>query len=90
MKLKIEQRTRIVIDIFTNLKQFKGPSGSIVDLYSMCNFVNEFKKISNEYIKTGKQVKGVLYFEEIDKYIHYLLPEYENTEPLFVIKINGK
>jgi hypothetical protein len=75
-------RTKIVIDLMNKLKKFKGKNGSTIDLYSFCIFVPEFKKICNEYIRTGIPVKGILEFEEIEKKIEYSL----SNKPLLVIR----
>ena len=77
-----QERVKIVIDILSKLKKFKSPSGAIIDLYSMCSFIPEFKRVCNEYIKTGIPVKGTIPFEELDKKIEYSL----SNKPLFVIK----
>jgi len=75
-------RTKIVIDLMKKLKNFKGKNGSTIDLYSFCSFVTEFKKICNEYIRSGIPVKGTLEFEEIGKKIEYSL----SNKPLLVIR----
>jgi hypothetical protein len=77
-----KERLQIVMDIFQKLKNFKGKNGSSIDLYSFCSFVPEFKKICNEYIKSGIPRSGTLEFEEIGKRIEYSL----SSKPLFVIK----
>ena len=77
------------MEIMNNLKNFKSKKGQIVDLYSMCSFVDPFKQICNEYIKTGIQAEGQLEFLEINKKIEYFLPgEGSSEKPLFVIKLN--
>ena len=81
------KRLSIVMEIMNNLKNFKSKNGQIVDLYSMCSFVNDFKQICNEYIKTGIQAEGQLEFLEINKKIEYFLPGEEcSKKPLFVIR----
>ena len=81
------KRLSIVMEIMNNLKKFKSKNGQIVDLYSMCSFVKDFKQICNEYIKTGIQVEGQLDFLEINKKIEYFLPgEGCSKKPLFVIR----
>jgi hypothetical protein len=87
-----KDRLIIVIDIINNLKKYKTKNGNIVNLYdsNLCSFINEFKDITNQYIKQDennlKEFKGKLYFEEIDKYIEYNLPIYKYKQPLFVIR----
>ena len=89
------ERVTIVIDIMKKLKNFKGKNGEIINLYEngICSFINEFKDICNIYINmddmTGKaaiDMKGKLYFEEIDRNVEYLLPAKKYKTPLFVIR----
>ena len=75
-----------------NLKNYKLKNGSTLNLYNpeLCSFVNEFKKITNEYIKQNDNYvidyKGILLFEEINKNIEYILPAKKSDNPLFVIR----
>ena len=86
------ERLTIVIDIMTKLKNFKGKNGEIVNLYEngMCSFIDEFKDICNIYInmddKNVIDMKGSLYFEEIDRNVEYMLPAKKSKVPLFVIR----
>tara|TARA_B100001540_G_scaffold317790_1_gene352956 strand:+ start:127 stop:420 length:294 start_codon:yes stop_codon:yes gene_type:complete len=89
-----KERLNIVINIINKLKKYKIKNGSIINLYNkeLCSFIEEFKNITNNYIKQDdnkeiKGFKGTLYFEEIGKNIEYNLPAYRNIEPLFVIRI---
>ena len=67
------ERLSIVLDIVKKLKNYKLKNGSTLNLYNpeLCSFVNEFKKITNEYIKQDDDYvvdyKGTLLFEEINK-----------------------
>lgn len=86
------ERLKIILDISKKLKNFKSPSGNeIIDLYNdQYSFIQEFKKISNEYIQQDdnnvKEYKGTLIFEEIDRNIDYIFPAKNYKEPLFVIR----
>tara|TARA_B100000795_G_scaffold268098_1_gene254316 strand:+ start:2078 stop:2365 length:288 start_codon:yes stop_codon:yes gene_type:complete len=85
-------RLIIVLDIVKKLKNYKLKNGSTLNLYNneLCNFIEEFKKITNEYIKQSeediKDYKGTLLFDEINKNIEYILPAKKSTDPLFVIR----
>jgi|TARA_Y100000389_G_C16987172_1_gene283114 hypothetical protein len=85
-------RLAIVLDIAKKLKNYKLKNGSTLNLYNheLCSFVEEYKKITNEYIKQDeddiKDYKGTLLFEEINKNIEYILPAKKSTAPLFVIR----
>mgnify|MGYP006217383221 CR=1 FL=1 len=87
-----KERLEIIIDIVKKLKEYKMANGNTINLYNnnFCNFISEFKKISNLYIKQEvndlKEFKGTLYFEEIDKNIEYILPIDTSKKPLFVIR----
>jgi hypothetical protein len=86
------ERLSIVLDIFKKLKNYKLKNGSTLNLYNpeLCSFVNEFKKITNEYIKQDDDYvvdyKGILLFAEINKNIEYILPAKKSDSPLFVIR----
>ena len=88
----IRDRLSIVLDIVKKLKNYKLKNGSTLNLYNpeLCSFVNEFKKITNEYIKQDDDYvvdyKGTLLFEEINKNIEYILPAKKSDNPLFVIR----
>ena len=85
-------RLAIVLDIAKKLKNYKLKNGSTLNLYNpeLCSFIEEYKKITNEYIKQHeddiKDYKGILLFEEINKNIEYILPAKKSTAPLFVIR----
>lgn len=85
-------RLAIVLDIAKKLKNYKLKNGSTLNLYNpeLCSFIEEYKKITNEYIKQHeddiKDYKGALLFEEINKNIEYILPAKKSTAPLFVIR----
>jgi len=86
------ERVAIVIDIMKKLKNFKGKNGEIINLYEngVCSFIDEFKDICNIYInmddKNVIDMKGTLYFDEIDRTVEYLLPAKNYKTPLFVIR----
>ena len=83
-----KERLDIVLDIINKLKNFKLKDGSIIDIYnSNYSFINEFKLITNNYIKDGLQIKGVLEFDEIGKKIEYIFPQKNYKKPLFVIRM---
>lgn len=85
-------RLAIVLDIARKLKNYKLKNGSTLNLYNseLCSFIEEYKKITNEYIKQDeddiKDYKGTLLFEEVNKNIEYILPAKKSTAPLFVIR----
>lgn len=86
------ERLAIVLDIARKLKNYKLKNGSTLNLYNpeLCSFVEEYKKITNEYIKQDDgyivDYKGTLLFEEINKNIEYILPAKKSDSPLFVIR----
>lgn len=88
-----KERVNIVIDIINKLKNFKTKNGNTVNLYNsnLCSFIDEFKNITNQYIKQEennlKGFKGKLYFEEIDKFIEYNLPIKNTEKALFVFRL---
>jgi|LakMenE01Jun11ns_1017448.scaffolds.fasta_scaffold7734288_1 hypothetical protein len=91
-KLSQKERLEIVLDIVKKLKFYVATNGSVIDLYNdEYTFIQEFKKISNEYIKQDDYLaldyRGLLLFEEINKEIEYLLPASKNKTPLFVIRM---
>jgi hypothetical protein len=85
------ERLEIVLDIAKKLKNFQGKRGEIINLYDeQYSFVSEFKKITKQYIDMDDmnvmELKGTLYFEEIDKNIDYILPAKNYKKSLFVIR----
>ena len=83
-----KERLNIVLDIINKLKMFNLNDGTTIDIYnSNYSFINEFKLITNNYIKDGLHVKGFLEFEEIGKKIEYIFPEKNYKKPLFVIRM---
>lgn len=88
------ERLAIVLDIAKKLKNYKLKNKSTINLYNsdLCSFIEDYKKITNAYIKQDendiKDFKGTLKFEEINKNIEYILPAKKSTEPLFVIRYN--
>lgn len=88
------ERLNIVFDIIKNLKNYKMSNDNIINLYNsdLCSFIDEFKKITNKYIKqddngTIIEYKGKLFFKEINKNIEYILPANKKIKPLFVIRM---
>jgi single-stranded DNA-specific DHH superfamily exonuclease len=88
------ERLEIVLNIVKKLKNYELKNGSTINLYNenLCEFIKEFKEITNNYIKQDdnnvKEFKGKLKFTEINKTIEYRLPSNKNKEPLFVIRMN--
>jgi len=86
------ERLTIVLDIARKLKNYKIKNGGTLNLYNpeLCSFIEEYKKIANEYIKQDdndvNDYCGTLLFEEINKNIEYKLPAHKSTAPLFVIR----
>ena len=82
------ERLNIVLDIVKKLKNFTLKNNEIINLYNLnYSFIQEFKEITNNYIKTGESYKGSLYFEEIGKNIEYNFPQKNYKKPLFVIRM---
>ena len=88
------ERLQIVLEIVNNLKNFKTSTNTIINLYddNRCHFIKELKDIFKNYIQQEdsklNDYKGVLYFQEIDKNIEYLLPCKKKESSLFVIRGN--
>jgi hypothetical protein len=88
------ERLEIVLNIVKKLKNYELKNGSTINLYNenLCEFIKEFKEITNNYIKQDdnnvKEFKGKLKFTEINKTIEYIFPIIKNIEPLFVIRMN--
>jgi hypothetical protein len=86
------ERLQIVLQIVNKLKNFNCKNNTIINLYdeNLCHFITELKQIFDKYIKQEEpnliDYKGILYFQEINKYIEYFLPCRKNMESLFVIK----
>ena len=91
-KLTQKERLEVILDIVKKLKFYVATDGSIINLYNdEYTFIQEFKKISNEYIKQDDYLsldyRGLLLFEEINKEIEYFLPASKNKTSLFVIRM---
>lgn len=90
----IQERLEIVLNITNKLKNYELKNGKTINLYNenLCEFIKEFKEITNKYIKQDennlKEFKGKLKFTEINKTIEYIFPIIKNIEPLFVIRMN--
>ena len=80
-------KVNITVDIANKLRNFEGPNGKVNLFNGEYSFVNELKKIFNEYIKGTRSHKGTLEFEEINKTIEYHLPVDKKYKPLFVIRM---
>lgn len=89
-----KERLEIVLNITNKLKNYELKNGKTINLYNenLCEFIKEFKEITNKYIKQDennlKEFKGKLKFTEINKTIEYIFPIIKNIEPLFVIRMN--
>jgi hypothetical protein len=82
-----EERLKIAMDIVYSLKNYRATNGEIIDLYKDdYTFVPKLKKIINEYIKDGQDMRGKIEFEEIGKKIEYILPAKKTVKSLFVIR----
>jgi hypothetical protein len=92
-----EEKLNIILDIAKKLKNFKGKNNQIVDLYKdEISFIEDFKKISNEYIKyipsdenNVKEFNGSFDFIELGKRIDYVFPILKKDKPLFVIRFSS-
>jgi hypothetical protein len=90
-----KERLEVVLEIAKQLKKYKLPNGSIIDLYdTQYSFVSELKSIFHEYIYQDDNLpldySGILRFEEISKDIEYKLPSMKNVNSLFVIRMEQK
>ena len=89
-----KERLEIVLNITNKLKNYELKNGKTINLYNenLCEFIKEFKEITNKYIKQDennlKEFRGKLKFTEINKTIEYIFPIIKNIEPLFVIRMN--
>ena len=68
-----KERLEIVLNITNKLKNYELKNGKTIDLYNenLCEFIREFKEITNKYIKQDennlKELKVKLKFTEIKK-----------------------
>jgi len=84
------ERLNIILDIAKKLKNFEGKNGQIIDLYKDdISFIEDFKKISEIYIKQGIEQQGSFDFIEINKRVDYLFPTKKSQKPLFVIRFKN-
>jgi len=84
------ERLNIILDIAKKLKKFEGKNGQIIDLYKNdISFIEDFKKISDIYIKQGIEQCGKFDFIEIGRTIEYIFPVNKLQEPLFVIRFKS-
>jgi len=84
------ERLNIVLDIAKKLKNFEGKNGQIIDLYkNEISFIEDFKIITNKYIKEGIEFSGSFDFIEIGKRIDYIFPIDKSKKPLFVIRFSS-
>jgi len=81
------ERLNIVLDIIKKLKNF-NVNNEIIDLYkSNYSYYQDFKNITNIYIKDGITQKGFIDFNEIGKKIEFNFPQKKYKNPLFVIRM---
>lgn len=84
----MKEKLEIVMDIIKKLQTFEtnvGPQDIFLEHYT---YVNDCKKMFNNYIRNNDREKGKFLFEEIGKYIEYDLPVNKKGKPLFVIRSN--
>lgn len=80
-------KVKIIIDIANQLKNFPTVNESTINLFmEQYSYYDEWKQISNKYIKTDVVMKGTILFEEIGKKIEYYLPIVKGEDPLFVMR----
>jgi len=83
-------KVKIIIDIANQLKNFPTVNESTINLFmEQYTYYDEWKQISNKYIKTDVVMKGTILFEEIGKKIEYYLPIVKGEDPLFVMRKIG-
>jgi hypothetical protein len=80
-------KVKIIIDIANQLKNFPTVNESTINLFmEQYTYYDEWKQISNKYIKTDVVMKGTILFEEIGRKIEYYLPIVKGEDPLFVMR----
>ena len=80
-------KVKIIIDIANQLKNFPTVNESTINLFmEQYTYYDEWKQISNKYIKGDLSMKGTISFEEIGKKIEYYLPIVKGEDPLFVMR----
>jgi hypothetical protein len=80
-------KLQITLDIIYKLRNFEGPNGKIDLFDEKYTFIPKIKQIFNDYIHSDREFKGSIAFEEIGKFIDYRLPNMNNKQPLFVIRM---
>ena len=83
-------KVKIIIDIANQLKNFPTVNENTINLFmEQYTYYDEWKHISNKYIKSDVVMKGTILFEEIGKKIEYYLPIVKGEDPLFVMRKIG-
>ena len=85
-----QEKLEIVMDLIKKLQHFETNVGPQDIFLSHYTYVDNCKKMFNDYIRNDVRQKGKFMFEEIGKYIEYDLPVNKRGQPLFVIKANKK
>lgn len=85
-----DEKVKIVVNIIKKLKSFPAKNGSTIDLYNKeYSYVEKLKDITMKWInEANNSAKGMLYFEELNKYFEYNFPDNNKIEPLFVLRKN--
>ena len=89
--LNKNERLEIVLDIVYKLKRFQAKNDAgYVDIYNMeYEAMRKLKSIFDEYISTEPSIEksGKIYFGELNRNIHYVLPSNDRRIPLFKMTI---
>ena len=85
-----QEKLEIVMDLIKKLQHFETNVGPQDIFLSHYTYVDNCKKMFNDYIRNDVRQKGKFMFEEIGKYIEYDLPVNKRGQPLFVIRSNKK
>jgi hypothetical protein len=83
-----KEKLEVVMDIIEKLQNFEtnvGPQDIFLPHY---DYVDNCKKMFNDYIRNNDRQKGKFMFNEIGKYIEYDLPANKRGKPLFVLRVN--
>jgi hypothetical protein len=81
------ERVKIVLDIVYKLKRFQANNDvGYIDIYNMeYEAMRKLKSVFDEYISSepSTEISGKIYFGELNRTIHYVLPSNERRMPIF-------
>lgn len=89
--LNKNERLEIVLDIVYKLKKFEANNNvGFIDIYNMeYDAMRKLKSVFDEYISCEPPIEksGKIYFGELNRNIHYILPSNDRRSPLFKMTI---